>query len=132
MTTHSPLVMSAAERFFDEARDRWFDLVLAEDSASGGQELLVELRNPHFERHGTVGHWLESDDAFGLPTDRGNTRAERLILKARAMASGEATLEEIESLNRQLVRELEANDPFLARWGYFLDEMRRRGRANRQ
>ena len=130
-TTHSPLVMSAAERFFDPARDRWFDLVLAEDSESTGQPQLVELRNPHFERLGTVGHWLESGSAFGLPTDRGNTRAERLILKASEMADGDATLEEVESLNRKLVRELEVNDPFLARWGYFLNHMRRRVRTDR-
>ena len=55
-----------------------------------------------------------------------------MILKAREMVIGEATPEEVESLNRKLVQELEANDPFLARWGYFLDQVRRQGRTDRE
>ena len=131
VTTHSPLVMSAAERFFDPVRDKWFDLVLNGVSDSGGQSQLVELRTPHFERLGTVGHWLESEDAFGLPTDRGNTEAESLILKAREMLAGaEPELDDVEAMNHELARVLEVHDPFLARWGYYVERMRRRTRPD--
>lgn len=130
-TTHSPLVMSAAERFFDGGMDRWFDLVLHEGSDSDGKTQLVELRTPSFERLGTVGHWLESDEAFALPTDRGNTEAERLILKARdLLVRGDVRLKEIETLNDKLAEQLEVNDPFLARWGYFVEQVKRRRRAD--
>lgn len=134
-TTHSPLVMSAAEHFFDDDKDRWFDLALSTDPDSGGQPDFVELRNPPFERLGTVGHWLAKDDAFGLPTDRGNTHAEALILKARELLVrdiAELERDAVESLNDELVQELEVNDPFLARWGYFVDDVRRRSRTERR
>ena len=131
-TTHSPLVMSSAEGFFDDTRDRWFDLALAEGLDADGHAHFVELRSPRFERLGTIGHWLERDDAFGLPTDRGNTRAEALILRARKLLDGGAgalELEDVESLSDDLARELEVNDPFLARWGYFVEDVRRRRRT---
>lgn len=132
VTTHSPLVMSSAEGFFDETRDRWFDLAFAEGPDSDGLAHFVELRSPPFERLGTVGHWLEREDAFGLPTDRGNTRAEALILKARKLLDGGAAapeLEDVESLSDDLAEELEVNDPFLARWGYFVEDVKRRKRT---
>ena len=133
VTTHSPLVMSAAERFFDKDRDRWFDLVLNGVSDSSGQSQLVELRTPHFERLGTVGHWLASEDAFGLPTDRGNTEAERLVLQAREMLVGaEPELKDVEAMSHALAGELEVHDPFLARWGYFVERLRQRKQAGRR
>ena len=78
VTTHSPLVLSSAEVWFDDERDAWFDLDL--ESESG-----VVLRRRTYERRGAVGHWLTSE-AFDLVTDRGSVEAERVILRGSRVA----------------------------------------------
>ena len=107
VTTHSPLVLASAQAWFDEDRDAWFDLDL--DNESG-----VVLRRGVYERRGAVGHWLTSE-AFDLLTDRGSVEAEQVVLRARALLSGEdPSLDEVEEVGRELGKVLSDSDPFLA------------------
>ena len=97
VSTHSPLVLSSAEAWFDDERDAWFDLDL--ESESG-----VVLRRRTYERRGAVGHWLTSE-AFDLVTDRGSVEAERVVLRARALFGGEQpSLDEVEEVGRNSAR----------------------------
>ena len=119
ITTHSPLVLSSAEAWFDEERDAWFDLDLETESG-------VVLRREIYERRGAVGHWLTSD-AFDLATDRGSIEAERVVLRARELLSGdEPSLEEVDAMGRELIKALSDSDPFLAGWGHFRESLRER------
>ena len=117
VTTHSPLVLSSAEAWFDEERDAWFDLDLETESE-------VVLRRGIYERRGAVGHWLTSE-AFDLVTDRGSIEAEQVVLRARELLSGdEPSLEEVEAVGRELIEVLSDSDPFLAGWGHFRETLR--------
>ena len=119
ITTHSPLVLSSAEAWFDEERDAWFDLDLETESG-------VVLRREIYERRGAVGHWLTSD-AFDLATDRGSIEAERVVLRARELLSGdEPSLEEVDAMGRELIKALSDSDPFLAGWRHFRESLRER------
>ena len=112
VTTHSPLVLSSAEVWFDDERDAWFDLDLENESG-------VVLRRREYERRGAVGHWLTSE-AFDLVTDRGSVEAEGVVLQARELLSREQpTIHEVEEVERELGRVLSVSDPFLARWGHY-------------
>ena len=125
VTTHSPLVLSSAEVWFDDERDAWFDLDL--ESESG-----VVLRRRTYERRGAVGHWLTSE-AFDLVTDRGSVEAERVILRARALLSGEnPSLDEVEEVGRKLGKVLSDADPFLARWGHFRELLQEKRATGQQ
>ena len=117
VTTHSPLVLASVEAWFDEGRDGWFDLDLEHESG-------VKLRRGVYERRGAVGHWLTSD-AFDLLTDRGSIEAERVVLRARELLSGEeSSLEKVDEVGRELGKVLSVSDPFLARWGHFRELLR--------
>ena len=117
VTTHSPLVLASVETWFDDGRDAWFDLDLEHESG-------VKLRRGLYERRGAVGHWLTSE-AFDLLTDRGSIEAERVVLRARELLSGEEpSLEEVEEVGRELGRVLSISDPFLAGWGHFRELLR--------
>ena len=121
-TTHSPLVLSSAEAWFDEERDAWFDLDLENESD-------VVLRRRMYERRGAVGHWLTSE-AFDLLTDRGSVEAERVVLRARELLSGEEpSLDEVEELGRELGSVLSDCDPFLAGWGHFRELLKKKRAA---
>jgi ABC-type transport system involved in cytochrome c biogenesis ATPase subunit len=125
VTTHSPLVLSSAEAWFDEERDAWFDLDLENESG-------VVLRRRTYERRGAVGHWLTSD-AFDLLTDRGSIEAERVVLRARELLSGEEpSLEEVEEVGRKLGEVLSISDPFLAGWGHFRELLREKRATGQQ
>ncbi len=117
VTTHSPLVLSSAEAWFDEEQDAWFDFDLETESE-------VVLRRGIYERRGAVGHWLTSD-AFDLATDRGSIEAERVVLRARELLSGDQpSLDEVDAVGRELIEVLSDSDPFLAGWGHFRESMR--------
>ena len=122
VTTHSPLVLSSAETWFDEERDAWFDLDLETESG-------VVLRRGIYERRGAVGHWLTSE-AFDLVTDRGSIEAEQVVLRARELLSGdEPSLEEVEAVGRELIEVLSDSDPFLAGWGHFRETLKQKRAA---
>ena len=124
VTTHSPLVLASVEAWFDEGRDGWFDLDLEHESG-------VKLRRGMYERRGAIGHWLTSD-AFDLLTDRGSIEAERVVLRARELLSGEEpSLEKVDEVGRELGKVLSVSDPFLARWGHFRELLREK-RATEQ
>ena len=125
VTTHSPLVLSSAEVWFDDERDAWFDLDL--ENKSG-----VVLRRRTYERRGAVGHWLTSE-AFDLVTDRGSVEAEQIVLQARALLSGEQpSLDEVEEVGRKLGKVLSDADPFLAGWGHFRELLREKRATGQQ
>ena len=125
VTTHSPLVLASVEAWFDEGRDGWFDLDLEHESG-------VKLRRGVYERRGAVGHWLTSD-AFDLLTDRGSIEAERVVLRARELLSGEEpSLEKVDEVGRELGEVLSVSDPFLARWGHFRELLREKRATEQQ
>ena len=85
-----------------------------------------------YERRGAVGHWLTSD-AFDLLTDRGSIEAERVVLRARELLSGEEpSLEEVEEVGRELEKLLSISDPFLAGWGHFRELLRKKRTTGQQ
>ena len=110
-------MLSSVEAWFDEGRDAWFDLDLETDSG-------VVLRRGIYERRGAVGHWLTSE-AFDLATDRGSIEAEQVVLRARELLGGdEPSLEEVETMGRELIKVLADSDPFLAGWGHFRESLK--------
>ena len=125
VSTHSPLVLSSAEVWFDDERDAWFDLDLETESG-------VVIRRRTYERRGSVGHWLTSE-AFDLGTDRGSVEAERVVLQARALLSGEnPSVDEVEEVGRKLGKVLSDADPFLAGWGHFRELLREKRATEQQ
>jgi len=115
--THSPLVLSSAEPFFDDTKDAWFDLDL--DRASG----LVELRRRPFVHHGDVSNWLTSE-AFDLKDAR-SREAEDAIEHARALLrSKRPTLARARAIDAELrAAGLSGIDPFWVRWSTFVDRL---------
>ncbi len=107
--THSPLVMTSVEPFFDEKTDAWFDLDF--------EEKQVVLRHRTFEKHGDAGTWLLSE-AFGLPSGR-SPQFEALVEQASQLLELEKPeLKQIEKMNAELVRALGPTDDFLFSWRY--------------
>ena len=118
-------MLASVETWFDDGRDAWFDLDLEHESG-------VKLRRGLYERRGAVGHWLTSE-AFDLLTDRGSIEAERVVLRARELLSGEEpSLEEVEEVGRELGRVLSTSDPFLAGWGHFRELLREKRATEQQ
>lgn len=107
--THSPLVMTSVEPFFDEEKDAWFDLDFE------GKE--VVLRRRDFEKHGDAGTWLLSE-AFDLPSGRPK-EYEQLVAEASQLTElDKPTPEQIEKMNAALVQALGPTDDFLFSWRY--------------
>ena len=107
-TTHSPLVMAAAEPIFDPSVDAWFDLDL-----EGGA---VELRRRDFERHGSADAWLTSE-AFDLRSSRAPDYEALVDQAARLLDENHPDPNSVQEMNRKLLRSLDpVADPFLIRW----------------
>jgi hypothetical protein len=112
--THSPLVLAAAEPYFDETIDSWFDLDLV-----GNKVALVQRP---FVRLGDVSNWLTSE-AFDLASSR-SLEAERAIESAKKLLrKTNPSSQEIEDVEKAL-REarLPDIDPFWVRWGQFYED----------
>ena len=107
--THSPLVMTSVEPFFDERIDAWFDL----DFTDG--EVLLSHRK--FEKHGDAATWLISE-AFDLPSVRPK-EYEQLVAEASLLTELEKpSLEQIRKMNAALAQALGPTDDFLFAWRY--------------
>jgi hypothetical protein len=107
--THSPLVMTSVEPFFDEKSDAWFDLDF--------EDKQVVIRRRPFEKHGDAGIWLISN-AFDLPSRR-SLEYEKLIREAsQMMAQNHVSSEQILAMHERLVTALNPKDEFLFTWKF--------------
>lgn len=107
--THSPLIMASVEPLFDERKDAWFDLDLEQ-----GQ---VMLRKRPFVPMGDVSSWLTSE-AFDLKSARA-TPNETLIQRAADLLDKPgATRDELDAMEKKLVKALNPTDDFLFNWRY--------------
>lgn len=110
-TTHSPLVLAAAEPLFDEGRDRVFHF--------GQRDGHVELSEIPWSKQGDAVNWLTSE-VFGLQQAR-SIEAERAIEAAEAFMRGDhgalpTDLSTQEAIHAELIRVLAGHDPFWPRW----------------
>ena len=113
-STHSPLIMSAAEPIFETAHDAWFDLDIHLENDPGQQ---VEIRSRPFLKRGDVSNWLTSQ-AFDLKYAR-SAEAEALLSRAAEALSDEAFgAAEAKKLDAQLRDTLSDVDPFWIRWRF--------------
>ena len=115
VSTHSPLVLTSTEPWFDSEQDAWFDLDVE------GTPPRAHLHRRTYTPHGTTGAWLTSE-AFDLATDRG-LEAERAILRARAiLQQTEPPLQEVMTVHDELRATLPNLDPFWVRWNAFVED----------
>lgn len=108
ITTHSPLVMSSCEDFFDAAKDKWIDLDLVDGSS-------LKISDRAFVKQGTADSWLKSE-AFDLDSTRS---PETAALLARAFALLEQRpLDEaaLHSMAEELALSLSQEDDDLFMW----------------
>ena len=115
--THSPLVLTSAEPFFDEKTDAWFDLDLDRETNT------VALRRRLFVHHGDASNWLASN-AFDLKEAR-SLEAETAMEKARALLrQKKPTLKQANAITRELgAAGLSGIDPFWVGWGTFVERL---------
>lgn len=114
-STHSPLVLTSVEPVFDDSRDAWFDIDLAERD---GRHIVDVVRRP-FVKQGDVSNWLTSD-AFGLPSAR-SREAEQLIEQASRTVAAGADTKSLQDIEMRLASMLPENDPFWRRWQALYD-----------
>jgi hypothetical protein len=105
-TTHSPLVMVAAEDWFGKD-DAWLDLDLVDGE--------VEVVPREFERRGVAAAWLRSE-AFNQVSDRAPETQRLLDEVARALQSGPVPGEQLRTFEERLAAKLGPHDPFWPRW----------------
>ena len=114
ISTHSPLIMSAAEPVFRMDRDAWFDLDFYPQNSLGQQ---VEIRSRPFLKQGDVSNWLTSQ-AFDLKYAR-SAEAEALLNEAAEALSDETfdvvRAKELDTRLRGLLSDV---DPFWIRWRF--------------
>ena len=107
-TTHSPLVMAAAEPIFNPAVDAWFDLDLEDDTA--------KLHRRDFEHHGGAEAWLTSE-AFDLTSSRAPDYEELVDQAARLLEEDDPHPDSVKEMNNKLLESLDPiADRFLIRW----------------
>lgn len=116
ITTHSPLILAAAEPLFDPVCDRLFHLDYGEYP---GTEVVLE--NAPFLQHGRVDNWFTSD-VFGLGRAR-SLEAEKAIGDAEALQDKDAPdRADIRAVHNRLVRYLGDHDTFWAVWTWFAEQ----------
>ena len=116
ITTHSPLILAAAEPVFDQARDRLFHLDYEDQARTA-----VVLKNAPFLQHGRVDNWFTSD-IFGLGRAR-SLEAEKAIEDAEALQDKDAPdRAEVQAVHDRLVRHLGDHDTFWAVWTWFAEQ----------
>lgn len=104
-TTHSPLVLSSMEPFFDAERDTL--MVFKEDHGKVDLEVLPWIKE------GSAESWLNSE-VFGVSSSR-SPEAENAIKAAEDFLEGKSEQSE-QSVEADLQKYLPGVDPFLARW----------------
>jgi hypothetical protein len=112
-STHAPLVLASMETHWLPERDRLFNLELAADGKR------VQVEEVPWARFGDASGWLTSP-AFDM--ESGYSReAERAMNAADNLIAGYAeelpsNLNDPESIHRELLRTLDAGDPFWPLW----------------
>ncbi len=107
--THSPLVMTSVEPFFDEEKDAWFDLDF--------EDKKVVLRRRDFEKHGDAATWLISD-AFDLSSGRPKEYEQLVEAASELLESENPKPAQIQEMNAALAQALSPADDFLFSWRY--------------
>ena len=118
IATHSPMILASVEPLFDENKDAWFDLDLAEDEEGKGN---VELTKRPFLRRGDVSNWLTSE-AFDLSSARSVESEQVLEDAAVAMSAVAFDAREAQEVDRKLKSVLSDIDPFWIRWRYVAEK----------
>ncbi|MCW8197907.1 ATP-binding protein [Verminephrobacter aporrectodeae subsp. tuberculatae] len=111
--THSPLIMTSAEPYFDDAQDAWFDFDLVR--TDGTSRPFVELKKRPFVRLGEVSRWLTSE-AFDLGSARSLESEEALQQAAKILSGRVPDPTRAKALDAQLRKLLGDTDPFWTRW----------------
>jgi hypothetical protein len=112
VSTHSPLVLASMEPLFDRNKDRIHSLTL--DNKNVRLEMIDNWK------HGSVNYWLESD-VFGLTEARSKPAEVAIARATQLQVEKRPSRNEVETVNRQLVRLLPDDDPFWVRWRYFYE-----------
>jgi AAA domain, putative AbiEii toxin, Type IV TA system/AAA domain len=111
--THSPLLLASLEPLFDPDRDALWTLDLVENE--------VKLSKMPWRRRGDANRWLTSE-ALDLAIPR-SLEAEAALQRADALLrEAEPDLAKLREVNEELRGVLPDDDPFWARWGYFLEQ----------
>lgn len=113
--THSPLVLASLEPLFDQSRDAlWtLDLDLVDHE--------VQLSKVAWHRRGDANRWLTSE-VFDLPIAT-SLEAETALQQADALLrEPDPDAAELREADAALRRVLPDDDPFWARWSYFLEQ----------
>lgn len=111
VSTHSPLVMSSVEGYFDQDNDRWLDL-----DANGG---VVEITERPFAAMGNVDNWLTSE-AFDLPSTYSIAASKVLDQAQKLLATKGVTKQELEKMTNRLSTVLSDSDPYWINWNAIL------------
>lgn len=111
--THSPLVLASVEPLFDPAQDALWTLDLVEQE--------VKLSKVPWHRQGDANRWLTSE-VFDLAIPR-SLEAEAALQQAdELLRSARPDPARLREVNEALRNVLPDDDPFWARWGYFLEQ----------
>lgn len=114
VTTHSPLILAAAEPVFDADRDSLVHLRLADEGS-------VTLDEVPFSKQGDAAHWLTSS-AFELRHARSRD-AETAIEAAKSLQMRtEASPADVQRVDEELRRVLGPDDQFWLRWLAFAQD----------
>lgn len=111
--THSPLLLASLEPLFDPERDALWTLDLVENE--------VKLSKMPWRRRGDANRWLTSE-ALDLAIP-GSLEAEAALQRADALLrEAEPDPAKLREVNEELRGVLPDDDPFWARWAYFLEQ----------
>ncbi|GMV28067.1 MAG: hypothetical protein AMXMBFR59_01920 [Rhodanobacteraceae bacterium] len=113
--THAPLLLASMEPEFDEERDRLFVIDLVRDDG----QVQVRLQATPFERKGDATAWLTSDvfdlpAAVSLPAQLAREKAAKIMAP-----QARPTIEDYQSVDRELRAVSAPSDVFLLRWRHF-------------
>ncbi|MCX6875016.1 MAG: ATP-binding protein [Verrucomicrobia bacterium] len=112
-TTHAPLLLASMETRWIPARDRLFNLELTEDGKQ------VEVEEVPWARFGDASGWLTSpafdmESGYSREAERAMSAADHLI--AEYADELPDNLQDPESIHQELLRTLDAGDPFWPLW----------------
>ena len=108
VTTHSPMILAAAEPVFDEDKDVLVHLRLADE----GSVLLEEVP---FAKQGDAANWLTSS-AFELKHARSREAEDAIEAAKRLQLQDGASTDDVKQVDDELRRFLATDDQFWVRW----------------
>jgi len=114
MTTHSPLVLTSIEPFFQTESDRLFCFQTGKDS--------VEVTQEEWSLNGDTIGWLTSD-IFGLNSTR-SKEAEILITEASALMEANSENSVLDEIEKQLTKLISNFDPFWSQWRFYREQQK--------